>query len=86
MNLLGLAAITPATWLAAPLGARLAHALPRVWLRRAFALFLSITAVRMLAELRGCAVNAQVFEALHRGSAPAGSRAATPRRARAARR
>ena len=53
VNLLGLAAITPATWLAAPLGARLAHALPRVWLRRAFALFLALTAARMLGALRG---------------------------------
>jgi uncharacterized membrane protein YfcA len=53
VNLIGLAAITPATWLTAPLGARLAHALPRVWLRRAFALFLAITAIQMLRELRG---------------------------------
>jgi uncharacterized membrane protein YfcA len=53
VNLLGLAAITPATWLAAPLGARLAHALPRPWLRRAFAFFLALTALRMLLELRG---------------------------------
>ena len=45
---LGLAAITPATWLAAPLGARLAHSLPRAWLRRAFALFLALTAAKML--------------------------------------
>jgi len=52
VSLLGLAAITPATWLAAPLGARLAHALPRVWLRRAFALFLALTAARMLGALR----------------------------------
>jgi uncharacterized membrane protein YfcA len=53
VNLLGLAAITPATWLMAPVGARLAHALPRIWLRRAFALFLALTAVEMLSELRG---------------------------------
>jgi uncharacterized membrane protein YfcA len=53
VSLLGLAAITPATWLAAPLGARFAHALPRVWLRRAFALFLGLTAARMLGALRG---------------------------------
>jgi uncharacterized membrane protein YfcA len=52
VSLLGLAAITPATWLAAPFGARLAHALPRVWLRRAFALFLALTAARMLGALR----------------------------------
>jgi uncharacterized membrane protein YfcA len=53
VNLLGLVAITPATWLAAPFGARIAHALPRVWLRRAFALFLALTAARMLGALRG---------------------------------
>jgi uncharacterized membrane protein YfcA len=52
VSLAGLAAITPTTWLAAPLGARAAHALPRVWLRRAFALFLAATALRMLAALR----------------------------------
>lgn len=55
VNLLGLAAITPATWLAAPLGARLAHALPRLWLRRAFAFFLALTALHMLLELRAVA-------------------------------
>jgi uncharacterized membrane protein YfcA len=52
VSLLGLAAITPATWLAAPYGARLAHALPRAWLRRAFALFLALTAARMLGAFR----------------------------------
>jgi uncharacterized membrane protein YfcA len=52
VSLLGLAAITPATWIATPFGARLAHALPRVWLRRAFALFLALTAARMLGALR----------------------------------
>jgi uncharacterized membrane protein YfcA len=55
VNLLGLAAIAPATWLTAPLGARLAHALPRAWLRRAFAFFLALTALRMLQGLREAA-------------------------------
>jgi uncharacterized membrane protein YfcA len=53
VSLLGLAAITPATWIATPFGARAAHALPRAWLRRAFALFLALTAARMLGALRG---------------------------------
>ncbi|MDH3519112.1 MAG: sulfite exporter TauE/SafE family protein [Myxococcales bacterium] len=48
VNLLGLALIAPVTMLAAPWGAGLAHAVPRVGLRRAFALFLAVTSVRML--------------------------------------
>ena len=52
VNLLGLALIAPATMLAAPWGARLAHALPRPALRRAFAAFLALTSFRMLLELR----------------------------------
>jgi uncharacterized membrane protein YfcA len=52
VNLLGLALIAPATMLTAPLGARLAHAVPRVALRRTFAVFLALTSLRMLLELR----------------------------------
>lgn len=53
VNLLGLALIVPTTTLLAPLGARLAHALPQARLRQAFALFLGITAVRMLWDALG---------------------------------
>lgn len=50
VNLLGLAALVPATVLAAPWGVRLAHAVRPLWLKRIFAVFLAITAVRMLAR------------------------------------
>ena len=53
VNLLGFALIVPATVLAAPLGVRLAHWLDRATLRRAFALFLAITSVRMFWDLWG---------------------------------
>lgn len=48
VNLLGLALIVPATLLSVPLGVRLAHALDPRGLRRAFAVFLGLTAARML--------------------------------------
>ena len=47
VNLLGFAVIAPATVLFAPLGARIAHALPRRRLSALFGLFLFIVAVRM---------------------------------------
>lgn len=47
VNLIGFALIVPATMLAAPWGARLAHVLPARSLRRAFAFFLFLTALRM---------------------------------------
>jgi uncharacterized membrane protein YfcA len=50
-NLLGAALIIPATMLTAPWGAALAHRLDRTWLRRAFALFLAITGVKMFMSL-----------------------------------
>jgi uncharacterized protein len=53
VNLLGFALIVPATILAAPLGARLAHTIEPTLLRRAFALFLFLTALRMLWGLFG---------------------------------
>ncbi len=53
VNLLGFALIVPATVLAAPLGVRLAHWMDRTTLRRAFALFLAITSVRMFWDLWG---------------------------------
>lgn len=47
VNLAAFAAIVPATMLAAPWGARIAHAISATTLRRAFALFLLITSARM---------------------------------------
>lgn len=51
VNAIGFALIVPATWLAAPLGARWAHAISRTALRRAFAGFLAASAIRMLADV-----------------------------------
>ena len=51
INVLGFALIVPATLLAAPWGARLAHAAPRAVLRRVFAAFLALTSARMFAGL-----------------------------------
>ncbi|MDJ0928509.1 MAG: sulfite exporter TauE/SafE family protein [Gammaproteobacteria bacterium] len=53
VNLIGFALIVPATILTAPVGARLAHALNPAPLRRAFALFLGITALKMLGDVSG---------------------------------
>ena len=47
VNLLGMALIAPLSTLTAPYGARLAHRLSPLALRRAFALFLALTAARM---------------------------------------
>ncbi len=47
VSLLGLALIAPASVLAAPLGARIAHGIDPKLLRKAFALFLALTALRM---------------------------------------
>jgi uncharacterized membrane protein YfcA len=52
LNLYGFALIVPTTWLAAPLGARFAHAVSQQALRRGFAFFLAIAALRMLLDLR----------------------------------
>ncbi len=51
INWLGFLLIAPATVLTVPTGARLAHSLSQTGLRRAFALFLGITAVRMFADI-----------------------------------
>jgi uncharacterized membrane protein YfcA len=51
VSVLGFAVIVPTTVAVAPLGARLAHAIDKVLLRRLFALFLAITALRMFYEL-----------------------------------
>lgn len=48
VNLIGLSLIAPATMLAAPWGARIAHAIRPQLLRRAFALFLCLTSLRMI--------------------------------------
>jgi uncharacterized membrane protein YfcA len=41
-------AVVPTSMAFAPLGARLAHTLPRMALRRGFALFVAIVGIRML--------------------------------------
>ncbi len=51
VNLIGFALIVPMTVAAAPLGVRLAHAMPRKTLIRAFAFFLLITSIRMFWSL-----------------------------------
>ena len=63
VNWLGFLLIVPATVLSVPYGAKLAHALSQTGLRRAFALFLGITSLRMsgisferLRQLSFCAV------------------------------
>lgn len=48
VSLAAAAIIIPVTMLFAPLGARLAHSLEPKWVKRAFALFLAITALKML--------------------------------------
>ena len=53
VSLLGLALTAPTAMLTAPIGGRLAHILDPRWLRRAFALFLMLTAARMFWTLLG---------------------------------
>ncbi len=48
VNLLGFALIAPASYLTAPFGARMAHDMDRKRLRAIFALFITVTAARML--------------------------------------
>ena len=55
VNLLGFAVLVPMTALMAPVGARLAHRLPPLFLKRAFALFLLVTSARMYMERFGLA-------------------------------
>lgn len=50
-SMIGFALIVPATFVATPWGVALAHRIDSVWLRRAFALFLALTGVRMAASL-----------------------------------
>lgn len=51
VNLIGFALLVPTTVLAAPWGARIAHAISRPALRRAFAVFLALTSARMFYDL-----------------------------------
>lgn len=51
INLLACILIVPMTVLTVPLGARLAHTLSTIALRRAFALFLGLTSLRMAADI-----------------------------------
>ncbi len=51
VNLIGFALIVPTTILAAPWGARIAHAISRPALRLAFAVFLALTSLRMILDL-----------------------------------
>lgn len=51
VNWLAFALIVPMTVLMVPLGARLAHSLSTTGLRRAFAVFLGLTALRMLLDI-----------------------------------
>lgn len=48
VSLIGVALIAPGSWLTAPLGARIAHALSKRRLAQAFGAFLLLVAVRML--------------------------------------
>jgi len=51
VSIIGVAMIAPISSFVAPLGARLAHRLPRRWLEIAFGLFLLLAALRFLAAL-----------------------------------
>ncbi|MBB4303540.1 hypothetical protein GGD81_002583 [Rhodobium orientis] len=51
VNLIALVALVPLTMLIAPLGAKMAHAIPRRMLSYAFAAFLGVTAIRMFADI-----------------------------------
>jgi len=53
VDLIGFVLIFPMSAMTAPVGARLAHALNRIWLRRAFALFLGVTSMHMLIRFSG---------------------------------
>lgn len=51
VNLLGFALIVPMTVLTVPFGVKMAHSLDTTGLRRAFALFLGLTSLRMFADI-----------------------------------
>lgn len=51
INWVGFLAIVPTSMLVAPLGSRVAHAISREWLSRAFALFLFLTAIKLVLSI-----------------------------------
>jgi uncharacterized protein len=51
VNLIGVALIVPASILATPWGVQLAHSIPPLLLKRAFAIFLFATSIRMFWSL-----------------------------------
>ena len=51
VSVIGLVAIAPISSIVSPLGAHIAHALPRRWLEIGFALFLLTVAIRLVASL-----------------------------------
>jgi uncharacterized protein len=51
VNLVGFALIAPSSILATPWGVHLAHTIPPLWLKRAFAVFLAATSLRMFYSL-----------------------------------
>ncbi|MDB5559481.1 MAG: hypothetical protein JWQ36_2415, partial [Enterovirga sp.] len=53
VNLVGVALIVPASMISAPWGVQLAHTIPPLMLKRAFAVFLALTAGRMFWSLLG---------------------------------
>lgn len=53
VNLIGGAVILPFSVSFAPIGARIAHGLDTVWIKRIFAVFLFLTSLRMLSGLLG---------------------------------
>ncbi len=51
VNLIGFALIVPSSIISTPWGVTLAHTIPPLWLKRAFAIFLAVTSVRMFYKL-----------------------------------
>jgi uncharacterized membrane protein YfcA len=51
VSLVGFALIVPTSIIATPWGVKLAHTIPPIWLKRAFAVFLAATSIRMFYSL-----------------------------------
>lgn len=51
VSLIGFALIAPTSIIATPWGVKLAHSIPPLWLKRAFAIFLAATSLRMFYSL-----------------------------------
>lgn len=51
ISLIGFVLIAPSSILATPWGVKLAHSIPPLWLKRAFAVFLAVTSLRMFWSL-----------------------------------